>query len=371
MLEPYASIGEATAATQALEQTFGYDELGRLTTISTPAQSWTIGYDANGNRTQVTLNGTSRAYTTSATSNRLEQISNPVRSMSYDAAGNTLTDTAMYSSAVYSTDNRLTAITKAGQTTSYSYDAGGQRVSKSNAAAPAQARLFVYGSSPELLEEYAQDGSAIQEVVWLDGQPLIVLGKANSNEVFFSYSDHLGAPRILVDRSGAEHWRWIAEPFGSTAAEPAPSGLAAVAFPLRFPGQYFDGETGLNYNYFRDYDSTSGRYVQSDPIGSEGGINPYSYVGGNPFSYIDPTGEVGIPGAIYGGIAGGIGGYISGGWKGAIYGAGAGALVGAVNPWASHWAGGAAGAAAASLLGQGAGNYATGKSLSDREPICE
>lgn len=285
-----ATTGQATAATQALEQTLGYDELGRLTTISTPAQSWTIGYDANGNRTQVTLNGTSRAYTTSATSNRLEQISNPVRSMSYDAAGNTLTDTAMYSSAVYSTDNRLTAITKAGQTTSYSYDAGGQRVSKSNAAAPAQARLFLYGSSPELLGEYAQDGTAIQDVVWFDGQPLIVMGQVNSNEVFFSYSDHLGALRILVDRSGAERWRWIAEPFGSTAAEPAPAGLAAVAFPLRFPGQYFDGETGLNYNYFRNYDSTVGRYIQSDPIGLAGGINTYAYVSGNPISKIDPLG---------------------------------------------------------------------------------
>ncbi|WAC72430.1 hypothetical protein OU995_23210 [Roseateles sp. SL47] len=287
-----ATTGQATAATQALEQNFGYDELGRLTTISTPAQSWTIGYDANGNRTQVTLNGSSRAYTTSATSNRLEQISNPVRSMSYDAAGNTIADTAMYNSAVYSLDNRLTAITKAGQTTFYSYDAGGQRVSKSNAAVPDQARVFVYDSSPELLGEYAADGTAVQEVVWFNGQPLVVLGPVNSNDVFFSYADHLGAPRILVDQSGAERWRWIAEPFGSTAAEPAPapSGLAAVAFALRFPGQYFDGETGLNYNYFRDYDSSLGRYVQSDPVGLQAGVNTFAYVNADPLSLIDIKG---------------------------------------------------------------------------------
>jgi RHS repeat-associated protein len=116
--------------------------------------------------------------------------------------------------------------------------------------------------------------------------------------VYYIHNDHIQTPRVVTDRSSNLRWTWLAEPFGTTAPNTNPAGLGALTFNLRHPGQFADAESGLFYNYFRDYDSTSGRYVQSDPIGLAGGINTYAYVGGNPLRYIDPNGQFAIPAII-------------------------------------------------------------------------
>lgn len=95
----------------------------------------------------------------------------------------------------------------------------------------------------------------------------------------------------MSDSLNVTRWSWEhSEPFGDYAADENPAGAGLFAFNLRFPGQYFDAETGLHYNYFRDYDPSIGRYVQSDPIGLTGGLSTYAYVDGNPLSSADPTG---------------------------------------------------------------------------------
>jgi RHS repeat-associated protein len=87
-------------------------------------------------------------------------------------------------------------------------------------------------------------------------------------------------------------WRWEnQEPFGNNPPEENPSGVGNFEFPLRFPGQYFDAETGLFYNMARDYDPGTGRYIQPEPLGIAGDINLYRYARNNPLSFIDPDGN--------------------------------------------------------------------------------
>jgi RHS repeat-associated protein len=115
--------------------------------------------------------------------------------------------------------------------------------------------------------------------------------------LFCFHTDHLGTPRVVTDKNNALRWRWLAEPFGTTT----PENLGAFTQPLRFPGQYADTESGLNYNYFRDYDPSTGRYVESDPIGLYGGsLSTYTYVSSNSVKNTDFFGladicNVGVP----------------------------------------------------------------------------
>ncbi|WP_421033762.1 hypothetical protein [Mitsuaria sp. CC2] len=234
-----ATTGQPTAVAQAMNQSFGYDELGRLTSVITPSNSWAITYDSNGNRTSVTQNGVARTYTTPATSNRLTSVSNPARNLGYDAAGNTLTDTGQAYTTTYRLDNRMGTLTKNGVTLTYRYDAGGQRVHKEHSQGM---RYFAYDLDGKMLGEYNAT-SPVHESVWLGDMPVAVMtGSGPEPTILYVYADHLNAPRVLIDKADALRWRWMSEPFGTATPEQAPAGLAQVVFNLRFPGQFFDSE---------------------------------------------------------------------------------------------------------------------------------
>ncbi len=105
------------------------------------------------------------------------------------------------------------------------------------------------------------------------------------------HTDQTATPREITDEAGQIVWRWDARPFGDSQAQNDPDGDGrAFVFNLRAPGQYYDSESGLFYNYHRYYDPELGRYITPDPIGLEGGLNTYAYVSGNPINTYDPLG---------------------------------------------------------------------------------
>ena len=141
---------------------------------------------------------------------------------------------------------------------------------------------FVYDDQGHLLGEYDSTSGYTQETIWFNGQPVAaVIGGVT----YYVSADNLGSPRSLVRASdNVEVWRWDSDPFGNAIPQ------GQVTYNLRFPGQYADSETNLNYNGMRDYDPWAGRYIEADPIGLGGGLSRYAYVGGNPLSGIDQFG---------------------------------------------------------------------------------
>jgi RHS repeat-associated protein len=116
------------------------------------------------------------------------------------------------------------------------------------------------------------------------------------------HSDHLASPRRISDANAAPVWNWdffgatTANAFGENAAQNETAAPSGFTYANRFPGQYLDAQSGVHYNYFRDYEPGTGRYVESDTLGLVDGPSTYSYTRSAPLTYVDPTGEASTKG---------------------------------------------------------------------------
>ncbi len=200
-------------------------------------------------------------------------------------------------------------------------------------------QYMIYDEAGHLLGEYDENGNMIQEHIWLGNRPL---GVASDNGLFYVTTDQIGTPRVITNASQQLVWRWGSDPFGNGQPDENPSGAGLFSYNLRFPGQYYDAETGRNYNYFRDYDSGIGRYVESDPIGLGGGINGYIYSLNGPVNGFDPLGEYCLSHRAINGISGFVAGAIAGAAAGhrnlrmAVVGAVVGGIAGAATAYFQH-----------------------------------
>ncbi len=152
--------------------------------------------------------------------------------------------------------------------------------------------LGVYTMSPgqnHRVEVYgALEGETVADAI------RFVSSGVSAPGINYVHADHLGSPQKMTDSAKTVVWDAVYTPFGQVHS------IAGTATNnQRFPGQYADVETGYSYNYFRDYDPTTGRYVQSDPIGLRGGTNTYLYGNAIPFKFIDPKGLFGTKSCSY------------------------------------------------------------------------
>lgn len=272
----YNHVGGSNPA--QFDQAFEYDTADRLTSFRSGGATTTYTYDANGNRARQT--GPDVIYTYSASSNRLisATFSMP-RTYAYDSAGNRIGDGLH--TFVYGDRGRLSQV-RGNSNLDMFYNAFGQRVLK---AGVLNNTYYAYDEAGRVIGEYVRGNTSATETIYLEGIPIAVV---TPQQYYYVVADHIDTPLVVANASGTVVWDWRSrDAFASIAPVNSPE---LANYNHRFPGQIADVETGLFYNYFRDYDPQTGRYLESDPIGLDGGINTYAYVGGNPLSNIDPDG---------------------------------------------------------------------------------
>ncbi len=266
--------------------TYGYDDAGWLVSTTTPEHTWSWTYDTAGNRLTETVDGTTTTATL-AQGNRVTSLVSPLGTvtMTYDAMARLVSRSGapVGGTWTYAWDpmGRLAEVVRPdGVHASYRYDTWGDRVEKTVGGVTTR----FYRSGWLFLELDAQD--QLLRTTMFAGDGTTPLWVTQGSTVAFVHVDHLGTPIMLTTLDDQMVWHARYAPWGQ--AEVLVGGFDQ---PWRFPGQYYDAETGLHYNRQRYYDPTLGRYLSPDPIGHRGGWNTGAYVAGDSVNLADPTGQ--------------------------------------------------------------------------------
>ena len=255
----------------ANNQTLTYNSANWLKFASGSYGSSSLTFDSSGNR--LTYAGVT--YTYSAASNRMATSGGS--SVTYNSAGN-ITAIGASPTFTYNKANQMATAVVSGTTSTYTYDAFGQRLKAVTGSNPTQ--IFTFGPGNTMLTE--SNANVETDYAYLDGMAIAAIQPAAAT-ISYVHTDRLGTPQKATNASKTVVWTGAYTPFGGVTP------TTSITMNLRFPGQHQD-TTGFNLNGFRNYDPGRGRYWESDPIGLAGGINPYVYAGNSPFKWTDPWG---------------------------------------------------------------------------------
>ncbi|KSV75915.1 hypothetical protein N185_15835 [Sinorhizobium sp. GW3] len=209
-----------------------------------------------------------------------------------DNAGNIISDTDVVAGVTktfgFNHPGQLSTVQSGGVLRgSYLYDYLSRMVSRSLPSG-AMTLHYVYDLDGNIIAEYDAAGTVLREYIWLQDRPVAAVYDAGTPnpQIYQVHVDHLNRPIMMTDASKAVVWRATYLPFGEVY-----SITGSLTLDQRFPGQWFQLESGLHYNWHRHYDPTTGRYIQPDPLGMPDGPSRWAYVNNSPLMSVDPTGE--------------------------------------------------------------------------------
>jgi len=326
-------IGLEREAGQRRHGTFAYDTQGRLAILEEMGGVRRFSYDAGGNRLSERSSSVDqeveKQYRYQAGTNRLEAILNGQKQVehmfAFHKTGIPLLELNSRSPqrgfvqrrTVYNAARRPVSIYEGNElVATYRYNLSGERIAKTvrspgSSAAPVTT-YYLYQSS-RLVAEADASGRLTSHYLYFNGKPVAKVDvstppsairalwqgvrnlfspveldtRSGPAKLYFLHTDHLGLPQLATDAMQSVVWRGESDAFGQMTRQWSPSGLR---IDLRLPGQLFDAETGTHYNYYRDYDPSTGRYTTVDPLGIDGGFNPFTYTANNPLTATDGLG---------------------------------------------------------------------------------